>query len=56
MDRGIGKWQTTFAYLKELERIGVLEEKQAGKGALVNQSPTSATAARDAYAPTPFAA
>ena len=31
VDRGIAKRQTASAYLKELVRIGVLEEKQAGK-------------------------
>ena len=31
VDRGIAKRQTASTYLKELVRIGVLEEKQAGK-------------------------
>lgn len=31
VDRGIAKRQTASVYLKELVRIGVLEEKQAGK-------------------------
>jgi len=56
VDRGIAKRQTASVYLKELVRIGVLEEKRAGKERLFVNPRLLQLLTREANAPAPYAA